>query len=79
MGSDLTLTNDVVRDNQAVGLASVSALGYPGVGAGGGINNLQGVVTITDCTVEDNEAHRERMGRSSASAPEAPSITPRAT
>jgi hypothetical protein len=54
--SSLSLTNDVVRDNQAVGLASVSALGYPGVGAGGGINNLQGILTITDCTVADNQA-----------------------
>ena len=44
-GASLTLSNDVLSDNEAIGDPSASPLGFPGLGEGGGIANF-GTLTV---------------------------------
>jgi hypothetical protein len=65
---DLTLKDDVVSHNQAVGDAkdtiSVNGVRFTGVGVGGGVANL-GTLTVSDSTFEGNQA-RGASGSSNA-------------
>ncbi len=51
----LTLTADVLSNNEALGDPSASPLGIDGLGAGGGVGNL-GTLTVRGCTFTDNQA-----------------------
>ncbi len=53
----LTLSNDVLSNNQAIGDASTSPLGTPGVAHGGALANLgAGTLTISSCAFISNLA-----------------------
>jgi hypothetical protein len=53
---DLTLLNDVLANNQALGFPNVlSGAGFPGGASGGGIANL-GTLTATGCQFTGNQA-----------------------
>ena len=62
---DLTLINDVLSDNQAVGATNdrfSSTNGFTGVGVGGGVINL-GTLNVTGCQFINNQARALRQHR----------------
>jgi hypothetical protein len=55
-GANLTLTDDILRDNTAQGFKDAQDESrHLGGGAGGGVANV-GTLTVTDCTFQDNHA-----------------------